>query len=371
MGVGNLWMEGLMSFQNRVDPWGCLHAVSERGSLLGNRGILHNERREIIRQWKGRSWVTCRTSFGDRHREVFSVNPLSYSELFFLDEATAFSAGHRPCAECRRYRYREFIGAWAIANRERMGSSKTSASEVDRILHSERVDSGGRKVAWEARMDQLPNGTMVALDGRAYLVWARALWPWTFSGYGPKGELTSSGCVQVLTPASVVRAFAIGFEPGVHITVDSDTTTAGVSADRSALPHWLVEAYRATDYRVGGVASGFVLHIDEPSEPLRSMFKSRVVTSAAYVSAFNPHGESTAESVNLAAHQRLLARVRAMGLEAIEGEGAAPSGPWPPERSFLVLGITLSDALRLGFEFGQNAVVWAGDAGVPRLILAK
>src|SRR5262245_6877749 len=92
--------------QNRVDPFGRLHAVEARGTWMGNRGVLHNERGQVVAQWRLKRWITCTLSFKNRWRPVFT--PRRYSELFFLDEATAFSAGHRPCAECRRERYNEF-----------------------------------------------------------------------------------------------------------------------------------------------------------------------------------------------------------------------------------------------------------------------
>src|SRR6185295_157110 len=99
-----------MPLENRVDPWGCIHAVAARGTLLGNRGKLHDETRRLTRQWDRKAWVTCELEHDGRKREVFGAN--SYSELFFLDEATAFSAGHRPCASCRRTRYAEFKSKW-------------------------------------------------------------------------------------------------------------------------------------------------------------------------------------------------------------------------------------------------------------------
>jgi hypothetical protein len=103
-----------MPLQNRVDPWGRLVALNLRGTWLGNRGILHNEKKKIIAPWRHKAWVTCQLEFKGRKRQIFS--PGSYSELFFLDEVTAFAAGHRPCAECRRDRYNEFKAAWLAMN---------------------------------------------------------------------------------------------------------------------------------------------------------------------------------------------------------------------------------------------------------------
>ncbi len=92
--------------QNRVDPWGYLRATSARGSLMGNRGILHNQEKRIVRPWAHKAWIACLLSYGSVRRAVFA--PGNYSELFFLDEATALSAGHRPCGQCQRERYRLF-----------------------------------------------------------------------------------------------------------------------------------------------------------------------------------------------------------------------------------------------------------------------
>ena len=93
-----------MSLQNRVDPWGALNAFSARGAWLGNRGILHNEHQQVVVQWRGKAWITCLLDFKGRANTVFA--PGAYSQLFFLDEASAFAAGHRPCAECRRHRFK-------------------------------------------------------------------------------------------------------------------------------------------------------------------------------------------------------------------------------------------------------------------------
>ncbi|MGR8933914.1 MAG: hypothetical protein ACU837_05925, partial [Gammaproteobacteria bacterium] len=149
------------------------------------------------------------------HSDVFS--PGSYSELFFLDEATAFSAGHRPCAECQRSRYKEFKTAWEYANKYLLESSSVRSSDIDGILHSERALRGGGKVKYETAVGTLPNGTMVELDGKALLIWYGKMLPWSFSGYGNAvAEIHRDTRVCVLTPRSVVAAFSAGFEPHVH-----------------------------------------------------------------------------------------------------------------------------------------------------------
>ena len=207
-----------MPFQNRVDPWGRLHAVAARGTLLGNRGILHDRNKSIVAQWKTKAWITCRLVWKGRRRTL--MMPGSYTELFFLDEATAFSAGHRPCAECRRERFREFKLGWRTANSEMIASSEPAVSQIDKILHAERVLRGGMKVTYEAALGTLPDGTMIEVGGAAYLIWEKRLWQWSFTGYTERKESHPwQRRVQVLTPASIVRMFRDGFRPEVHESV--------------------------------------------------------------------------------------------------------------------------------------------------------
>ena len=207
-----------MPFPNRVDPWGRLHAVAARGTFLGNRGILHNRNKEIVAQWKTKAWITCRLVWKGRRRAI--MTPGSYTELFFLDEATAFSAGHRPCAECRRERFREFKLRWRAANSEMIAASEPSIAQIDKILHTERVLRGGVKVTYEAELGTLPDGTMIELGGAAYLIGGQRLWQWSFAGYVEgKESYSSQRRVRVLTPASLVRLFCTGFRPQVHDSV--------------------------------------------------------------------------------------------------------------------------------------------------------
>ena len=204
-----------MTLQNRVDPWGQLHAVGVRGCMLGNRGKLHNEHRQIVSQWQRPAWVTCELEFNGRHRDVFGAN--TYSELFFLDEATALSAGHRPCATCRRERYDEFKSKWLVANSTRISMPSSSIIEVDKMLHAERTDRSGAKVTFEAPLSSLPLGAFVEINGEAFLVWRQGLARWSFLGYSAaRVQPAPSTSVRVLTPESIVRTFAVGFRPTVH-----------------------------------------------------------------------------------------------------------------------------------------------------------
>lgn len=219
-----------MPFQNRVDPWGRLRAVSARGTLLGNRGILHDAQQEIVAQWKSKGWVTCQLEFEGRKREVFSAG--RYSQLFFLDEATAFSAGHRPCAECRRARHDKFKSAWVKANPGLVRTANPPIAEMDKVMHAERALRGGGKITFEAALADLPPGTFIELGGEAVLVWRRGLLRWSFAGYsGDQILLAPSTPVRVLTPASVVRVFRSGFVPTVHVSAESQQL-AGKSESR-------------------------------------------------------------------------------------------------------------------------------------------
>src|SRR6266849_1342142 len=150
-----------MPLQNRVDPFGNIFRTSARGTMMGNRGgALHNADREIVRRYKSRRWIACVLEFRDRHRSVRS--PGRYTELFFLDEAVAFAAGHRPCAECRRERFNAFKNAWKP-------NESLRAPAIDAELHRTRLDTRGTKRTYEAALDSLPNGCFVQLDGSAWL----------------------------------------------------------------------------------------------------------------------------------------------------------------------------------------------------------
>lgn len=209
-----------MPLQNRVDPWGQLKAVNAHGTMLGNRGIIHNEQKQIIAPWRGKAWVTCQLRFEGITRAVFSAG--SYSELFFIDEATALSAGHRPCADCRRERFNEFKSAWVAANRERVESDNPTIAEIDKVLHAERASADGEKITFDAKLKDLPPGTFIDVDGDAMLLWRGKMRAWSFEGYGKGLALPqSSAIVRVLTPASIVRMLTAGFSPQVNVSAYS------------------------------------------------------------------------------------------------------------------------------------------------------
>jgi hypothetical protein len=182
--------------------------------LLGNRGRLHDASKQITRQWKSTSWVTCALQFDGIRRSVFG--PQSYSELFFLDEATAFAAGHRPCATCRRQRYDEFKLAWLAASGGRLPANSL-ITEIDKVLHKERVTTGDQKATFEAILLDLPPGTFIEIGDTAFLVRQETLLVWSFDGYrATPSPAAPSTPVKVLTPASIVEMFRSGFQPAVH-----------------------------------------------------------------------------------------------------------------------------------------------------------
>lgn len=181
---------------------------------MGNRGVLHDARQKIVRQSARTAWVTCELSFKDWRRPKPFSTLNNYSELFFLDEATAFAAGHRPCTTCRRARSTAFKSSWIAANSP--GTADVSLADIDKVLKKERADAAGKKVTYEFRLGDIPIGTMFAMGSVAYVVSRRGFLPWSFSGYGTPVVIEVDALVTVLTPKSVVAAFTRGFEPELH-----------------------------------------------------------------------------------------------------------------------------------------------------------
>ncbi|HEY1654664.1 MAG TPA: hypothetical protein VGF86_06100 [Candidatus Tumulicola sp.] len=208
-----------MPLQNRVTPFGAIAALAGRGSMMGNRGILHDDQRRIVRPWQVRRWITCVTEFRGRRRAV--MQPHRYTELFFLDEASAFAAGHRPCAECRNADYRRFRELWKTRHGE-----PSNADAMDDVLHAQRL-AGREKRTYRDDLAGLPDGAYVALDGRAWLVWGDDLYEWTDRGYADRRPRRGSGDLEVLTPRAIVAVLRAGYRPGVHPTVTSDEARKG------------------------------------------------------------------------------------------------------------------------------------------------
>ena len=195
-----------MPLQNRVTPFGDIVAIPERGSFMGNRGIIHDPRSRTLlrRRWASKAWIICLCAYKGVRRRVMGGR--SWTELFFLDEATALAAGHRPCFYCRREAAEAFRAAWARGN----GGAKPRAPEMDEALHRERLDKGRKRLhSLPAPIEALPDGTMVAVGNAAYLIAGGKVLPWSPSGYGK--ELPSLAGARLLTPPSTVRSLAGGY----------------------------------------------------------------------------------------------------------------------------------------------------------------
>lgn len=184
-----------------------------RGTLTGNRGILHDDQRRLVRGHASVAWITCVLSWRGRRRPVMTGR--TWTELFFLDEASALAAGHRPCAYCRRGDYNRFVTSWSEGNPDLAPTSGRRAPVIDRALHQERRTADGRKRTWIGSATELPEGAMVVVDSVPALVAGDRLVPWSFGGYRPSFPVPSID-VEVLTPPSTVEALRRGYRPAFH-----------------------------------------------------------------------------------------------------------------------------------------------------------
>jgi hypothetical protein len=199
-----------MPLQNRVTPTGDIVAAPHRGTFTGNRGIIHDPATKTLlkKRWSNPAWLICVLEFQGRRREVMGGR--SWTELFFLDEATAFAAGHRPCFYCRRDDANRFRAAWAEGN----GVAALHAPEMDAVLHRERLGSGKRLHPLPSPLEQLPDGAMVQSGGESFVIVKKKPLRWSFAGYEKTdAPLTDA---MLLTPPSTVRAFAAGYRPSLH-----------------------------------------------------------------------------------------------------------------------------------------------------------
>lgn len=193
-----------MPLQNRVMPWGEIVADPARGTLTGNRGIIHRLDQTLGRaRWRHRAWISCRLDWKGVRR--MPMSPGTWTELFFLDEAVAMAAGHRPCALCRREAYVRFREAWQAA-----GLPGARATEIDAALHMART-----RKRWSAPCDDLPDGAIAGDEGDAVLVLDQTVRRFAPDGYGPPRPLPSSR-VQVLTPEPMVAVLRAGYRPALH-----------------------------------------------------------------------------------------------------------------------------------------------------------
>ena len=206
-----------MPLQNRVTPDGSIIATPHRGLFMGNRGgEIHRPDKTLTnRRWTSRAWITCVLEFKGWRENI--MVPGRYTQLFFLDEATALAAGHRPCALCRRADYLRFTGYWAIS---KSFDNRPLAPDMDAVLHDERLD-GRQKRTFDARFAELPEGVMIRQQGEALLIWNRQLLVWSPAGYAPAAiPLKPDSTVEVLTPPSLVGLLKAGYQPVVHPTGD-------------------------------------------------------------------------------------------------------------------------------------------------------
>lgn len=205
--------------RNRVDPFGDLHATPERGLFTGNRGCLVDEHETVVRHHRGDLWICCVTEF--EQRRVGLARPNRWTSLFFLDDAVALAAGHRPCGECRHAAYRAYRdGVTAGLGR----SQPVSAGELNRRVRDERLSGRARgldrrdhRITWTSRAGDLPDGTVVVIDGTPHLVLTGAARPFSFAGWGDPRAIPN-GPLTVLTPPTSVLALAHGFVPTLHPT---------------------------------------------------------------------------------------------------------------------------------------------------------
>jgi hypothetical protein len=208
-----------MPLQNRVTPFSELVAEPGRGLVYGNRGCLHDETGRIRRRYNGRRWIACRLRFRGWHRHPL-LQPGRFTELFFLDEATAFAAGHRPCALCRREDYDRFGEIWRELHPDQVG-----ADAMDAQLHAERVAPGRRAQRHhDARFQDLPDGAFVVRDGEPFLLLGGALLGWTAAGYVPHAPRPVRGRALLVTPPSLVAVLRTGWQGVVPLLHPSVST---------------------------------------------------------------------------------------------------------------------------------------------------
>lgn len=208
--------------QNRVDPFGAIHAVPERGLFTGNRGIIHDpDTKTLLRKrWALQAWLICECEFRGRRREPMGRNRRvdgkalpGWTELFFLDEVTALSAGHRPCFFCRRERAIDYVSRFGVA----LNIAEPRAPMADKRLHKERLASGGTPVPIDRNeLGLLPDGAMVAAGGQAYAIRQGRALPWSFGGYGAPVALDRLENTALLTPAASLAVLRQGYRPVWH-----------------------------------------------------------------------------------------------------------------------------------------------------------
>jgi hypothetical protein len=205
-----------LPLQNRVTPTGDIIATPHRGIFTGNRGIIHDPTTKTLlkKRWSTPAWLICVCEFRGRRRKVMATR--SWTELFFLDEATAFAAGHRPCFYCRREDANRFRAAWEAGN----GARELLAREIDAELHRERLEKGRKRLhLLPAPLAELPDGAMVQDGAESFLIMQGRTVLWSPAGY-LRAERTPVDA-RLLTPPSTLRAFKAGYRPVLHPSANS------------------------------------------------------------------------------------------------------------------------------------------------------
>jgi len=204
-----------MPLQNRVDPFGLIHAVPARGTMMGNRGGCFHTSEKTLKSthWKTRQWITCVLEFKGRQRALMSEG--LYTELFFLDEATSLAAGHRPCYECRyadAKQFREALVRSGVFHYRPKASdlSDAIAGEIQAVLK-------GKSEREQIVVADLPNGAMFTTGAAAFLKWTDQAYPWSFDGYGQPQDLPEHAVR--LTPHITCQALAHGYTPSLHPSI--------------------------------------------------------------------------------------------------------------------------------------------------------
>jgi hypothetical protein len=199
-----------MPLQNRVTPTGDIIATPHRGMFTGNRGIIHDPAtKTLMRRWASQAWLTCLCEFRGWRRKVMGGR--SWTELFFLDEATALAAGHRPCFFCRRDDANRFRAAWEQGN----GVAGILARDIDTVLHRERLARAKKRLhALPMALEELPDGAMVQVGNESYLIAQGRALAWSPAGYGDMQNALQDA--MLLTPPSTLRSLAAGYRPVLH-----------------------------------------------------------------------------------------------------------------------------------------------------------
>lgn len=203
-----------MHLQNRVTPFGDIVAIAQRGLFTGNRGIIHDPATKTLlrKRWATRTWLVCSCEYKGRRREVMGGR--SWTELFFLDEAVALAAGHRPCFLCRRADGERYRACWASGNQE----AAPSAARMDAVLHAERLERGRKRLhPLTLLLDELPDGAVVAIGSEAYTLSGGLAHRWTVDGYARPEILHDAD--WLLTPPSTVMTLIAGYRPVLHPSI--------------------------------------------------------------------------------------------------------------------------------------------------------